>query len=137
MAKKRKAAKAKPEPEVEVEVERDPFEGPNESASEQAAPKSDTGFFKSLGNGLKAAGHAAERMARMGVGVAELEKLRLELKMAYARLGETIIKCWDAAPDIGVAANDPAVKDPVKAVKDLRRRIREIEIKIKTLQAKN
>ncbi len=133
MAKKRKAAKAKKEVENE---DVDPFEGTK--PEEKAAEKKDAGpgFFRSLGDGLKAAGQAAERMARVGVSVAELEKLRLELKMAHARLGETIIKCWDAAPDIGVAANDPAVKDPVKSVKDLRRRIREIEIKIKTLQAK-
>lgn len=134
MAKKRKAAKAKEAIEAE---ERDPFEGTCESAEQKPAPKAGAGFFSSLGDGLKAAGQAAERYARMGAGVAELEKLRLELKMAHARLGETIIKCWDAAPDIGVAANDPAVKDPVKSVKDLRRRIREIEIKIKSLQAKS
>jgi hypothetical protein len=135
MAKKRKASKAKPNVENE---NADPFSGsePAASATGDASAKG-TGFFRQLGDGLKAAGQAAERMARVGVSVAELEKLRLELKMAYAKLGESIIKCWDAAPDIGVAANDPAVKDPVKAVKDLRRRIREIEIKIKTLQAKN
>lgn len=136
MAKKRKAAKAKKEVENE---DVDPFEGTCEAKPEEkAAEKKDAGpgFFTSLGDGLKAAGQAAERYARMGAGVAELEKLRLELKMANARLGESIIKCWDAAPDIGVAANDPAVKEPVKAVKDLRRRIREIEIKIKSLQSK-
>jgi hypothetical protein len=134
MAKKKKATKPKPEP---VEEDADPFAGPSETATKESGAGKDPGFFRQLGNGLKAAGQAAERMARVGVSVAEVEKLRLELKMAYAKLGESIIKCWDAAPDIGVAANDPAVKDPVKAVKDLRRRIREIEIKIKTLQANN
>jgi hypothetical protein len=54
--------------------------------------------------------------------------------MAYSRLGETVSKCWDAAPDIGVAANDPAIKAQVKEVNDLRRKIREIEVQLRTLK---
>jgi hypothetical protein len=129
MAKKRKSVKRQPRPDTEDEG------ASQKSASAEAGSGSKgADFFRTIGEGLKSAGQTAERYARMGVGVAELEKLRLELKLAYSKLGENVIKCWDAAPDIGVAANDPAVKEPVKAVKDLRRRIREIEIKIKTLQ---
>lgn len=118
--------------------------GTKKSAAEpkepEAAPSSSTGksgadFFRTIGEGLKSAGQTAERYARMGVGVAEVEKLHLELKLAYSKLGEQIVKCWDAAPDIGVAPNDPAVTAQVKAIKDLRRRIREIEIKIKSLKS--
>ncbi|HYG75779.1 MAG TPA: hypothetical protein VEK08_12310 [Planctomycetota bacterium] len=139
MAKrKRKATKAAP-----VEPEVDPFSGSapdagadDENAAKAADVKTSASFFKSLGDGLKAAGQTAEKYARLGVSVAELEKLRMELKLAHARLGEAIIRCWDAAPDIGVAPDDPAIKDPIKAVKDLRRRIRELEIKMKTIQSK-
>ena len=91
-------------------------------------------FFSSLKEGFKAAGETAERYARMGITVGHLEKLRLQLKMAYSRLGETVSKCWDAAPDIGVAANDPAIKAQVKEVNDLRRKIREIEVQLRTLK---
>jgi hypothetical protein len=128
MAKRRKTVKRQPRPDADAE-------GGSQKSAQAGAGNKGADFFRSIGEGLKSAGQTAERYARMGVGVAELEKLRLELKLAYSKLGENIIKCWDAAPDIGVAANDPAVKEPVKAVKDLRRRIREIEIKIKTLQS--
>ena len=130
MAKKRKSAKRAHRPAADEDKSATSQQAGNSNAGSKGAD-----FFRSIGEGLKSAGQTAERYARMGVGVAELEKLRLELKLAYSKLGENIIKCWDAAPDIGVAANDPAVKEPVKAVKDLRRRIREIEIKIKSLQS--
>lgn len=125
MAKpKRKARKPKTGPDAEPPVD--------EPVEEQGPEGGD--FFKSLSRGLKAAGQAAERFARMGVSAAELEKLKLELRVAQARLGESVLKCWDAAPDIGVTANDPAVKEPARAVKELRRRIREIEKHLTTLR---
>jgi|GEM_PF-5567661 len=98
------------------------------------AGKSGPGFFESLNQGFKTAGKTVERYARVGVSAVELEKLRVELKLANAKLGETLIKCWDDAPEIAIAATDPAVKDVYKKVKDLRRRIRETENKIRTLQ---
>ncbi|HEY3322427.1 MAG TPA: hypothetical protein VGP72_18335 [Planctomycetota bacterium] len=155
MAKKRKPAKSRPESEDEPKPKRkpqpevvdaaeldeeeaveedaeDPFAGVAEETEKDAGPAAKPGgFFSSLSDGLKAAGQAAEKYARLGVNVAELEKLRLQLKVAYGKLGESIVKCWDAAPDIGVAAGDPAVNDPVRRIRDLRRRIREIEIKLK------
>ncbi|MFH0939978.1 MAG: hypothetical protein V1899_11970 [Planctomycetota bacterium] len=97
-----------------------------------AAKASD--FFGSLRDGFKTAGETAERYARMGINIATLEGLRLKLKTAYASLGESVMRCWDAASDIGVAANDPAIKSQVKTVNDLRRRIREIEIKLRNLK---
>ena len=101
--------------------------------NQQSNPGSNN-FFQSLGEGIKAAGQAAEKYTRIGISMAEVEKLRLELKMAYARLGESVSRCWDAAPDIGVTASDPTVKKPVREVNDLRRNIRETEIKIQALQ---
>lgn len=106
-------------------------DAPAKTGGENAAPKN---FFQSLGDGIKAAGQAAEKYTRIGVRIAELEKLRIELKLGYARLGEGVSRCWDAAPDIGVTATDPAVKLPVREINDLRRRIRETEIKIQALQ---
>jgi predicted DNA-binding protein (UPF0251 family) len=91
-------------------------------------------FIGTLRDTFKSAGQTAERYARMGINIAELEALRLKLKGAYAALGENVIKCWDAAPDLGVAAADSAVKEQVKAIADLRRRIREIEIKLRNLK---
>ncbi len=72
MAKKRKAGK--PASPKKDEEDADPFAGPAESVTEEegAAPKGGPGFFRSLGDGLKAAGQTAERYARMGAGVAEL-----------------------------------------------------------------
>jgi len=140
MAKHKKSAKPSPK---KAPADADPFAGnvpdaepETASAADAAATKGPSNFFKSIGEGLKAAGQTAEKYARLGVSAAELEKLRVELRLAHARLGEAIIKCWDAAPDIGVAPDDPAIKDSVKAVKDFRRRIREVEIKMKTIKSK-
>lgn len=93
-----------------------------------------SGFFKSLGAGLKTAGSTAERFARIGVNMADLERLKLKLNSAHARLGESVVKCWDAAPDIGVSATESSIRDHLLAVHDLRRRIRETDRKIKALQ---
>jgi hypothetical protein len=111
-------------------------EPPLQDTSKSSASKGQdaTGLFTSLKEGLRVAGQTAERYARLGISTASLEKMKLELKMAYSRLGENIVKCWDAAPDIGVAANDPAVSDTYRKVRDLRRKIREAEAKIRTLQ---
>jgi hypothetical protein len=100
-------------------------------ATASAQPKD---FFSSLKEGFKAAGETAERFARMGITVGHLEKLKLELKVAYSRLGEHVNKCWDAAPDIGVTATDPAIAAQVKVVNDLRRKIREIEVRLRELK---
>ena len=112
----------------------------DEAAEEQAAEKerpasSNAGsFFGAIGAGIKAAGEAAERLARMGVSAAGLEKLRFDLKMAQSRLGEAVLNCWDDASDVGVMRTDPAVKEPLREVKELRRRIRELEQKIAALK---
>ncbi len=104
--------------------------------SEQAGGTPPRDFFSSLSEGFKAAGAAAERYTRMGINLADLEKQRVQLKLAYARLGESVTRCWDAAPDIGVAAGDSSVKEQVRTVNDLRRKIRETELKIRNLQNK-
>ena len=124
MAKRRRKAAAR-----EVEEERE-----DEQAGEEQAEGKAGSFFDALGAGIKAAGHAAERIARMGVGAAELEKMRLDLRIAQSRLGEAVMKCWDAAPDVGVTPADPAIKESLRDVKDLRRKIREMEQKIAGLR---
>lgn len=104
-------------------------------AEKEAPPGTGTGsFFGAIGAGIKAAGEAAERLARMGVSAASLEKLRLDLKMAQSRLGEAVLKCWDDARDVGVMSTDPAVKEPLREVKELRRKIREQEQKMAELK---
>ena len=70
----------------------------------------------------------------MGMGAAGLEKLRLELRGAQSKLGEAVLKCWDDGPGVGVMRTDPAVKVPLAQVKDLRRRIRELEQKMAELK---
>jgi len=101
---------------------------------EKPASSSTESFFGAIGAGIKAAGEAAERLARMGVNAASVEKVRLDLKGAQSRLGEAVLKCWDDAPDVGVMRTDPAVKEPLREVKDLRRKIRELEQKMAELK---
>lgn len=115
---------------------------PKPAAAPQVEPKPETGgaanaareLFSRIGEGLKSAGKTAERYAKVGVGVAEVEKLRLELKLAQAKLGEAVVKCWDEAPDIGVTSSDASVKKPFGEVKALRRKIRELEAKVAGLR---
>jgi hypothetical protein len=149
MAKRRKKPRrpVEPEDELDEDVDEDEVEeeadddvedddaedDDDEPASKANKNEKSKDFFSSIGDGLKAAGKAAEKYTRIGLKHAELEKLRLQLKLAYGRLGEAVNKCWDAAPDIGVAPDDASVKVEVKAVNDLRRKIRETEIKIRTL----
>ena len=111
-------------------------EAEEEQAKEKERPASSgTGsFFGAIGAGIKAAGEAAERLARMGVNVASVEKLRLDLRTAQSSLGEAILKCWDDAPNVGVMRTDPAVKEPLREVKELRRKIRELEQKMAQLK---
>jgi len=134
MAKRRRRA-GKTKDRYDAEAPRE------EPADEQAAQPEGAGTSKTAGDflhiltdGLKAAGQAAERFARTGVSSVGLEKLRLELRLAQARLGEGVLKCWDAAPDVGVLPTDPAVKEPARQVKELRRHIREMEQKIAELR---
>lgn len=122
---KRKRKAVKPE----AAEERD-----EEQVSEPQQEGASGSFFDALGAGIKAAGQAAERIARMGVGAAELEKLRLDLRIAQSRLGDAVMKCWDAAPEVGVTPDDPAIKETIRSVKDLRRKIREMEQKITELR---
>jgi hypothetical protein len=141
MAKRRKKVKREADEEEDVDdiYLGDVDESDEEKKAEPGAAKEETNkprdFFKSLGDGLKAAGETAERYTRIGISTAALEKLKLELKLAYSRLGESVNRCWDAAPDIPVASNDPAIAPQVKAVNDLRRRIRETEIKLRSLKS--
>src|ERR1700748_2192382 len=107
---------------------------PEPPKTEPGASNSAREFFSRIGEGLKVAGKTAERYAKVGVGVAETEKLRLELKLAHSKLGEAVVKCWDEAPDIGVTSSDVAVKKVVVEIKALRRRIRELESKVAGLR---
>ncbi|MGD0093227.1 MAG: hypothetical protein ABSE73_25210 [Planctomycetota bacterium] len=136
MAKpKRRAGKPKgPEKAEACEDEQSEEEGREQPEEEEPASSKSGGFFETLGAGIKAAGEAAERLARMGMGTAELEKLRLDLKWAQSRLGEAVLKCWDDAPRVGVMPGDPAVKAPLREVKELRRKIREVEQKMAELK---
>lgn len=144
MAKSRKSKKQRTEDEEEEEevIEAEPFEDEEEEydnrAKAKSAPADDApkakSFFQQMGDSLKSAGKTAEKYTRIGITMAELEKLRLELKSAYYKLGESVVRCWDAAPDIGVSANDSDVKDLFKKVSTLRRQIREVEAKIQTLK---
>lgn len=124
MAKRKK--KAKPAAENKAEETKSPPPPSGGSARD---------FFNRIGEGLKSAGQTAERYARVGVGVAELEKLRLELRLAQSNLGEAVVKCWDEAPDIGVTSHDAAIKKSYSEVKALRRKIRELESKIAGLRS--
>jgi hypothetical protein len=140
MAKSRKSKKQRDDEEDEDDViEAEPFEDEEEEYDEREksekaeAPKS-KGFFQQVGDSLKSAGQTAEKYTRIGITMAELEKLRMDLKSSYQKLGETITRCWDAAPEIGVSAHDSDVKDHVKKVNALRRQIREVEAKIRTLK---
>jgi hypothetical protein len=139
MAKARGKSKKKPSEEEDDEdvIEAEPFdeeEAEYDKAEHSEAAPSGKGFFQQIGDGLKAAGEAAGRYTRIGLLTAELEKHRLALRSAYAKLGETVVSCWDAAPDVGVSANDSDVKDHVKKIKALRREIREVQGKIQTLK---
>src|SRR4051812_29182604 len=115
MAKSRKSKKQRDDEEDEDDViEAEPFEDEEEEYDEREksekaeAPKS-KGFFQQVGDSLKSAGQTAEKYTRIGITMAELEKLRMDLKSSYQKLGETITRCWDAAPEIGVSAHDSDV----------------------------
>lgn len=144
MAKARKSKKQRAEEEEDEDdevIEAEPFEDEEEEYDKRESSKADApgesksrGFFQQFGDSLKAAGQTAERYTRIGITMAELEKLRLNLRSAYQKLGETVARCWDAAPDIGVSAHDSDVKEHIKKVNALRRQIREVEAKIRTLK---
>ena len=140
MAKARKSKPAKDDDKDDDDViEAEPFEKEeDEYDREHEAPRNEPprkGFFQQFGEGLKAAGAEAARYTKIGITMAELEKLRFNLRSAYQRLGEAITRCWDAAPDIGVSAGDSDVKDLVKRVNALRRQIREVEAKARDLKS--
>jgi len=145
MAKSRKSKKQRSEEEEEDDdeiIEAEPFEDEEKEYDNRAKVKAEPagdqpkskGFFQQMGDSLKAAGQTAEKYTRIGITMAELEKLRLDLKSAYQKLGENVARCWDAAPDIGVSAHDSDVKEHVKKVNLLRRQIREVEAKIRALK---
>ena len=118
--------------------------GPDAASAKQDETKSEkpepsvaqtaSGFLKTIGQGLKTAGDAAERYARIGVCMADLERLKLKLNSAHRKLGEAVVKCWDAAPDISVSSTESSIREYLLNVHDLRRRIREADKKIKSLQ---
>ncbi|HYF52075.1 MAG TPA: hypothetical protein VEJ63_21880 [Planctomycetota bacterium] len=125
----------------EVDLDEDAEEGGEDASESRRKKKSQPepgdksrDFFQTIGDGLKSAGKTAEKYAKMGISAAALEKQRLDLRLAYAKLGEAVHRCWTDAPDLGVAATDPSVRAHVKAVNDLRRRIRETEIKLRELR---
>lgn len=125
---KRKKKSTKSAANEKVEPKAEP------AASTQTAANAARDLFSRIGNGLKAAGQSAERYAKVGMGVAEIEKLRLELRLAQSKLGEAVVKCWDEAPDIGVTSSDASVKKPFGEVKALRRKIRELESRVAGLR---
>lgn len=125
---KRKKKSSKPTPDAKAAPKSEPA-GASQSATSAARE-----LFSRIGDGLKAAGQSAERYAKVGIGVAEIEKLRLELRLAQSKLGEAVVKCWDEAPDIGVTSSDATVKKPFAEVKSLRRKIRELEARVAGLR---
>lgn len=125
---KRKKKSSKPAAETQAAPKSEPA-GSTKSAANAARE-----LFSRIGDGIKAAGQSAERYAKVGIGVAEIEKLRLELRLAQSKLGEAVVKCWDEAPDIGVTSSDQAVKKQFGEVKSLRRKIRELESKVAGLR---
>lgn len=92
------------------------------------------GFLDTIGDTLRSAGETAERYTRIGVGHAEIEKLRFDLKSAHAALGEVVMRCWHDAPDLGLTSRDPAIIQSYRRVKEVRRKIREKEAKIAELK---
>ena len=143
MAKSRKSKRKKDEEDDDEVIEAEPFEKEEEeydeeSDSDKAEPKKSEpprkGIFEQFGDGLRAAGETATRYTKIGITMAELEKLRFNLKTSYQRLGESVTRCWDAAPDIGVSASDSDVKEHTKRINALRRQIREVEAKVRELK---
>lgn len=128
------------EPEV-VEVDTDDDDEPEETSGGAYKRKevkgSAKGFFDSISDTIKNAGETAKRYTTIGVSHAEIEKLRFELRGAYAALGEVAMRCWDDACDLGLSSKDPAVSQAIKRVREVRRRIREKEAKIASLKKDN
>ena len=143
MAKSRKSKRKKDDEDDDDEViEAEPFEKEEEEYDEDEESDSEKkksepprkGIFEQFGEGLRAAGETATRYTKIGITMAELEKLRFNLKTSYQRLGESVTRCWDAAPDIGVSASDSDVKEHTKRINALRRQIREVEAKVRELK---
>jgi len=143
MAKSKKTKRKQDEDEEDEEViEAEPFEKEEEEYDEEDEEPGETAppgeprksFFQQVGDGLKAAGSAAGRYTKIGITMAELEKLRYNLRSSYQRMGETVVRCWDAAPDIGVSASDSDVKELFRRISALRRQIREVEAKVRDLK---
>src|SRR5438874_2518640 len=117
MAKRKRRSKESASEKSSRPVDHDVIDGEvvDDAKTENNSPKD---FFSKLSEGFKAAGETTARYTRVGISMAELEKLRLELRLAYTRLGESVTRCWDAAPDIGVGPTDASVKDPLKKVNE-------------------
>jgi hypothetical protein len=126
--KKKRRRKKKSAPKQEL-----PPPPPPKTVADSAA-ESAKRIFSKLGEGIKAAGQTAERYTRVGINSVEIEKIRLELKLAYSRLGQAVVKCWDEAPNIGITSSDTAIKKPLNEVKALRKKVRELEVRISELR---
>ena len=144
MAKARKSTRKREEDDDEDDddvIEAEPYEKEEEEYDEAESSEKEVksepkkGLFQQFGEGLKAAGAAAGRYTKLGLTMAELEKLRYDLRNSYQRLGEAVTRCWDAAPDIGISSSDSDVKELVRKVNALRRQIREVEVKVRNLKA--
>ncbi|HLX62468.1 MAG TPA: hypothetical protein VKX17_14415 [Planctomycetota bacterium] len=126
------------EPEEAAEDEEEDVRAHSASGAKRSARPSSRseskGFFETIGEGLRSAGETATRYTKIGMARAELEKLRYDLKAAHAKLGETVMRCWADAPDLGLTSKDPAVADATQEVKNIRRKIREKEAKIAQLR---
>lgn len=126
-----------PAPEEVEDEESSEDEAKEESASSSkrtSAREQAKTFFETISDGLRNAGETATRYTRIGVAHAEVEKLRYDLKAAHAQLGEAVMRCWADAPDLGLTSKDPGVAEATKAVRDVRRKIREREAKIAELK---
>lgn len=124
------------EEDEEEEVQAHSAPGARRTARPRPRPES-KGIFEQIGDGLRSAGETATRYTKIGMARAELEKIRYDLKAAHAKLGETVMRCWADAPDLGLTSKDPAVAEATQSVKNIRRKIREKEAKIAQLRKDN
>ena len=99
------------------------------------APSSGTGFFTELGDVLRATGAHAERLARMGVTKAEVEKVKLDLYRAQAALGRAVLKLWNESPGLAVEREHPGCAEALKRVEECEARVVALEQRIAELRA--
>ena len=90
-------------------------------------------LFQSMGDGLMAAGQAAEKLTRKGVHAVEIEKMRHDLRGAHCRLGEALVKLWQVTPAAAVTADTPELQPALKDISEIKKHIQETEAKVAAL----